>query len=1153
MLLFAALLPLLARAQSDTARFRATEYTETLAVTDTLRLARQFVELGSVSIGTENGTILPDSGCFSLDLRLGIVVLTARGRGIVDSLHTTRLRVTYRALPFRFPPVYRARELVLRTDTARGDTLRVFAPSAPLTMENIFGAGLQKSGYIGRGFTVGTNRDLTLNSGFRLSLAGKLAEDIDIMAALTDENTPIQPEGNTRTIQELDKVFIRISSGPLAATLGDFSLSFSGTEFGSYNRKLSGVLAEGSSPLGSAAASYATMKGSYRTVQFAGIDGVQGPYRLTGKNGEQRIVVLAGTERVYVDGVEMTRGETFDYIIEYASGEITFRPRRLITAASRITVDFEYADRQYARALFAANATADIIPKALAVTARYMREGDDPDSPIDFELSAEDRRVLADAGDDPRKAATSGVVYAGIDTARGNGAGQYVRIDTTIGGAPMAVYRYAPGDDSATYTVTFSYVGTGSGDYSRKTLGSFAFVGVGQGDYAPLRLVPVPQLHQTGNLLLAATPFEGLTVRAEGAVSDLARNRLSEVDAADNAGSAVNTSGVWTFGTPVGDVEVAGRFRATASTFAPIDRINDIEFSRRWDVAATTSATETIREGSFALKPASFARASVGAGSYTRGDFSSRRIETQLTLSESAAEAWIPQLSWRGEHITSDDRAARGSGTWLRQRGEARYTKGFIQPTLRFESEDRSASAADTLLPVSLSFVDVRPGFILPAIGAMSFAAEIGYRSDNAWQRGSVVKQSDDIYQQYTLTLRPWNDLSANAAVTLRDRRFSESFRSAGNSDLQTILTKTQIQYTPFNRALAADVLYEVSTEKTSKLERAFLKVPFGQGNYVYKGDVNKNGVEDESEFEPTRFDGDYVAITVPTDRLFPVIDLRSSVRLQVRPARVLGRDGGGLLAALGRALSSETSARIEEKNSTANTADVYLLRLARFLNDTLTLRGFQNLRQDFFLFEQNSELSLRFRYEQNRGFSQFALANERSFRAERSLRLRTQPVREIGVQADLAFTNDNVSTTQASNRARALDAVVFTADFSYRPAARVEVGFVLGAKDARDRYPGQETEASINTQALRTTVTFDGPGRLRIEAERGEVLFSSAVARFPFELTDGKAEGKNWVLRSNFDYRITAFLQATLSYLGRSEGGGTFVHTARAEVRAFF
>jgi len=41
-----------------------------------------------------------------------------------------------------------------------------------------------------------------------------------------------------------------------------------------------------------------------------------------------------------------------------------------------------------------------------------------------------------------------------------------------------------------------------------------------------------------------------------------------------------------------------------------------------------------------------------------------------------------------------------------------------------------------------------------------------------------------------------------------------------------------------------------VSTQD-SKLQKVFIKVPQGQGNYKYLGDLNNNGIADENEFEP--------------------------------------------------------------------------------------------------------------------------------------------------------------------------------------------------------------------------------------------------------------------------------------------------------------
>ena len=69
-------------------------------------------------------------------------------------------------------------------------------------------------------------------------------------------------------------------------------------------------------------------------------EGVQGPYRLQGQNGEAYITVIANSERVYFDGRLLTRGFDYDYVIDYNSAEITFTPYLLVTRYNRMRVDF---------------------------------------------------------------------------------------------------------------------------------------------------------------------------------------------------------------------------------------------------------------------------------------------------------------------------------------------------------------------------------------------------------------------------------------------------------------------------------------------------------------------------------------------------------------------------------------------------------------------------------------------------------------------------------------------------------------------------------------------------------------------------------------------------------------------------------------------
>ena len=542
------------------------------------RLPHQFLVGSSVRVLLDSARVLSADQDYALDARWGRLrlqgpLLDSLAAGGDSSRHLLTVRYSY--FPFHFQDSYARRTLIPYRTPSGKDSLRVVRPTASFSVDDIFGPNLQKSGSIFRGFTVGSNRDLTLNSGFRMQLAGKLSPDIEIAASLTDENTPIQPEGTTQTLQEFDKVFVELRSSAVTATLGDFVLDITGQEFSRLSRKLQGARLTGDFRTGSTSGSVlfsgAVTRGKFHTMQFNGVEAVQGPYRLTGRNGERTIIVIAGTERVFVNGDAMTRGETNDYVIDYSTGEVTFTTRRLITSASRITVDFEYTDRQYSRSLYGGQGTAGFFDDRVKFSFTFLREADDQDAPIDFAVTDSARQVLAQAGNDRNRAVVSGITR--VDTG-----GAYVRVDTLLaGGAAATFYRYAPGDPAAKYQVSFSFVGTGLGEYTRQQIGLFVWKGPGGGDYLPVRYLPLPEVNQIADFSLDLHPLKELTLSAEYAGSAYNANRFSSLPGVAVRGEALKFAASYSprnitiGGTDFGGLDLVLKERRVGSRFVPID------------------------------------------------------------------------------------------------------------------------------------------------------------------------------------------------------------------------------------------------------------------------------------------------------------------------------------------------------------------------------------------------------------------------------------------------------------------------------------------------------------------------------------------------------------------------------------------------------
>jgi hypothetical protein len=1063
--------------------------------------------------------------------------------------------ISYKTVKLNLKKEYKRRSLLTLIDEKKRDTLRTMKKlNEALTTESIFGKDMQKSGALIRGFTVGTNSDFTLTSGLQLQLSGKLSDDIELVAALTDENTPIQPEGNTETLQELDKVFIEIRHKNAVGTFGDYDLNIKDGEFSEVSRKLEGLKGEVMFGDTKGTIAVATSKGKFNTNQFSGMDGNQGPYRLYGVNNENTIILIAGSEVVYLDGIQMKRGDNNDYTIDYANAMLTFTPKRLITSVSRISVDFQYSDQQYNRNFFGADFQTKLIGDRLSVGVGYFREGDDENNPINAAFTQDQINILKQAGNNRNAAIISGVQLAVADST-GKIQGAYTKIDTLINAQKYSYYKYAPGFSTSVYNVSFTYVGEGNGDYEKQSLGNYNFAGIKNGSYLPVIYLPMPELKQLGNLSISGKIIDGVSLTAELSGSDWNQNTFSTLDKQNDFGYArkflldIVPMDISIGGSSIGKIGISLKDRFIQGNYSPLDRINEVEFSRYYNLPAQTQPEDqTLREFTLTYLPIKNLSINSKYGYVQQGnDFSSDRISTQINY----ADGQKSKFDFNLDYVASKDTTI--STKWLKENGSAFYSIGSFKPGIDFNYEDREdkVSPADTLLPTSLRYAEVAPFLQYSLTSKLDAKVSYSFRTESFPLGSIMTRQSDATMESFQLSFKGLKEFSSTLNMTFRDKKYTGEFHQKGYTDNQTVLLLSQSKFNFWNGFINGDLYYQASTEQTARLQKVFVPVPVGTGNYIYLGDLNHNGIADEDEFQLTAYDGNYSLVTIPTDKLYPVMDLKTNTRWKIDFSKIAS--GNSFLSQIIKPISTETSWRVEENSKDENTKDIYLLHFSKFLNDSTTINGTQFFQHDVNLFQNSNELSFRLRYDQKKSLNNFSDGIENAYFSERTLRIRFKMIEEISNQTDITSQDDNQIAPTSLNQSRNVTRSNFTTDFSYRPVRDIEVGFKVSSDKSVDDYPVVPATVNTNSVSLRVNFSFENSGRLRFELERTELTSSSNSYNIPFEVTQGNVVGKNYFWRTFFDYKLASFIQTSLSYDARIQGASKVIQSMRAEARAYF
>jgi hypothetical protein len=408
---------------------------------------------------------------------------------------------TFKTFSINFSQKYQRKstDLIFKKGTVYRPPVTSLPASSWLSGED--GAPLYATGSIARGVTMGTNQDFVLNSAMNLQLSGFLAKDLEIQANITDKNVPIQPEGNTRVINDFDKIYVHLKyKDQWMLKGGDIEITKPNGFFLVANRKLLGMegvannyLKKDSSFRLQNSAGGGVAKGKYVRKKLNVANGLQGPYKLTGTEGQLNVVILSGSERVYMDNRLLTRGLDQDYVMDYNTGEITFTARILVTAEKEFNIEYQYSDLAYSRySLFTYNEFTSEKSQKLNLRANFFHEQDLQNRSIQPQLTDSMKLFLSEWGNAPN------AWYPNVDTsAFFPNEILYQKVDTIVAGEMFSVYQYCTHQNQKLYRVGFSFVGYHKGNYilsvSQANGRVFAWTapinGVPQGDYEPVVLL----------------------------------------------------------------------------------------------------------------------------------------------------------------------------------------------------------------------------------------------------------------------------------------------------------------------------------------------------------------------------------------------------------------------------------------------------------------------------------------------------------------------------------------------------------------------------------------------------------------------------------------------------------------------------------------
>ncbi|GFZ82489.1 hypothetical protein GCM10011531_11280 [Aquaticitalea lipolytica] len=1119
------------------AQEQASNYkTKKVAVRDTILVDSVSINSSKFVLKTKNNVII-DTSFYNIDFSKAILTFK-------KPIETDSVTIEYLKYPeFITRKYFQLDDKIIVENTDNMQRLYKLSQST-LTKNFTPFDGLTTSGSISRGVTIGNNQNSVLNSELDLQISGKLSDKVSLRASIQDANIPLQESGYSQRLDEFDQVFIELFSDSWNVRAGDIDLENNTSYFGRFSKRVQGLLVnvnldkeESKTNLFVAGA---LVRGQFTTSQFLAQEGNQGPYKLRGPNNELFVLIVSGSETVYVNGLPIVRGESNDYIIDYNAGEIIFNSTFPITSEMRITVDYQFSERNFSR--FTAFGGGNYETEKLKLGVSVYSEVDSKNQPLQQNLSAEQIQILSNAGDD------QDLMFAPSGTPETYSENRILYKKELISGVEAFVFSNNPDDEL--FSVKFRLVGDNQGDYVLINSNSISKIyeyvepisGVPQGNYAAIVQLIAPTKLQLAIVNGTYKPTDKTDIYFEAAGSKNDLNLFSNLDDSNNDGFAgklrvkhniIKTDSLWNLSAIV-DADMIQQ------NFKTVQRLYYAEFNRDWNLDQPLGNQNLLTTGFELVHP--------------KKGFASYKFE-HLNYSENFngnkhnvfANLNLNKLNVFTNSSVLNNKASNTTSTFLRTFNRVTYSfnKQWIGTKLAAENNEQRSTTTDSLTPLSQKFKSYQ---VFYGVGdSTKVFAEVGYkhRINDSLRFNKVVKvnSSNTYYIKSKIIQNTETDLGVY--INYRNLKSVE----ANIEDEQSLNSRLNYNQQLFKQIVQWNTIFETNAGSLPQQDFTYVRVEPGQGAYTWI-DYNSNGIQELNEFEVAQFQdqGEYIRVLLPNQVFVKTHQNRLSQTLTFNPQQWSASDSKSkqFWSHFYNQASYLIDRKIKREGNSFDlnpfaSSDENQLALNKSVRNVLFFnRGKQHYTTSYTFLTNTSRTLLSIGFQESK-LKSHQLNFNHKFATSWLVNLKSSLEK-----------NESLSENFAS-RNYIIDEVRFQPKLSYlfNENARFDVFYQYTSKD--NTVGNMETLLQNN---YGVSFTYNNAQKVALT---GEINFfdntfdGNANTPVSYQMLEGLQPGKNFTWSLLAQKKLTTFLDLNLNYFGRKTETSKTIHTGTVQLKAYF